>query len=250
MDNSELPPEFVRRMEPMRVTAGERAAFEIELSKGDARARWRKDRRDLKLDGERFSLRIDGKVQRLEISDVRLEDAGQYSCAIVGADECSAPLEVEAPKVDFVEKPGPTVSGDYGKDIKIEVLLSKANVVVEWQKDGQKVEASEKVGVESDGGARHWLTVRRASLSDLARYACVAENVRVETELELSGGDEEIAVAAEVFEQKGATEKVVTKGQDVTFEVPFAKAMLKKPEAVWIVNGKVLEAGEKVSECK
>jgi hypothetical protein len=231
---------------PTRVTVGDRATFEIELSKGDARSRWRKNGGDLKLDSTRMSLRIDGKVQRLEISDVRMEDAGQYSCAIVGADECSAALEVEEPRVDFVEKPGETVSGDYGKDLKIEVLLSKPNVAVEWQKDGQKVETSEKLNVESDGAARHWLTVRRASLSDLARYACVAENVRVETELELLGGDEAIAVAADVLEQEGATERVVTKGQDVTFEVPFVKPMLKKPEAEWTVNGKVLQANDKV----
>ncbi len=45
-------------------------------------------------------LKIDGKVQRLEIGDVRTADAGEYSCTIDGSTAvCSASLEVEEAKV-------------------------------------------------------------------------------------------------------------------------------------------------------
>ncbi len=90
----------MRKLAPVKATAGEAAAFEIELSKGDASARWRRDGAEIGVDQDRVRLRIDGKVQRLEIADVRTSDAGEYSCAIDGADAaCSARLEVEEPKV-------------------------------------------------------------------------------------------------------------------------------------------------------
>ncbi len=87
-------------MTPVKVTAGEAAAFEIELSKGDATARWRRNGVEIKPDGDRVRLRIDGKVQRMEIAQVKTSDAGEYSCIIDGTKTaCSAQLEVEEPKV-------------------------------------------------------------------------------------------------------------------------------------------------------
>ncbi len=84
----------------MLATSGEAVAFEIELSKGDASARWKRNGSEIKPDGARVRLSIDGKVQRLEIADVRTDDAGEYSCTIDGSTAvCSAKLEVEEAKV-------------------------------------------------------------------------------------------------------------------------------------------------------
>ena len=40
----ELPPEFVHKIEPVKATVGEeKAVFEVELSKGDAKPKWYKN---------------------------------------------------------------------------------------------------------------------------------------------------------------------------------------------------------------
>ncbi len=88
--------------------------------------------------------------------------------------------------------------------------------------------------------------VRRASLEDIARYSCQAENVRAQTELELRGADEKIEVADDA-ETAGDRAKDVTKGQDVVFTVPFGKGLLKTPEAEWTFQGKRLQDSERVS---
>ena len=45
----ELAPEFIKKMADAKVTAGEAAAFEIELSKGDAMTKWYKNGADIDL---------------------------------------------------------------------------------------------------------------------------------------------------------------------------------------------------------
>ncbi len=61
---AELPPEFVRTLQSQKVTSGESAGFEIELSKGDAVVKWFRNGQEIDAtkEGERFQLQIDGKV--------------------------------------------------------------------------------------------------------------------------------------------------------------------------------------------
>ena len=59
----ELAPEFIKKMADAKVTAGEAAAFEIELSKGDAMTKWYKNGAEIDLSTKRIGLKIDGKKQ-------------------------------------------------------------------------------------------------------------------------------------------------------------------------------------------
>lgn len=53
----ELPPEFTKKIEPIKATVGEeKAVFEIELSKGDAITKWFKNGQEIELSNA-FSLR-------------------------------------------------------------------------------------------------------------------------------------------------------------------------------------------------
>ena len=129
----ELPPEFTKKLSSVAVTVGEKSVFEIEISKGDAKTRWFKNGVEIEFN-EHIQLVIDGKKQRLEIYNVELIDAGEISCSLGGTTECSARLEVEEPKVNFVAKLPPTTSGSMGQDVKITVQLSSTSVTVKWLK--------------------------------------------------------------------------------------------------------------------
>lgn len=89
-------------MQDVTIARGERAIFEIELTKGDALVRWFKDGQELQF-SEHVQLSIDGKRQRLKIYDTEPEDAGVYSCE-VGQQKSSAKLIVEEPGVDFITR--------------------------------------------------------------------------------------------------------------------------------------------------
>jgi hypothetical protein len=131
--SSELPPEFTKKIEPLTVTAGEeKASFEIELSKGDAITKWFKNGKEIE-QSERIHLKIDGKKQRLEIFNVELADAGEFSCTI-GNEKCSAKLVVEEPKVNFVAKLPASTMGTVGQDVRITVQLTSASASAKWLK--------------------------------------------------------------------------------------------------------------------
>jgi hypothetical protein len=78
-------------------------------------------------------LKIDGKKQRLEIYNVELSDAGEFSCTI-GNEKCAAKLVVEEPKVNFVAKLPSTTTGDVGQDVRITVQLTNASASAKWLK--------------------------------------------------------------------------------------------------------------------
>ena len=70
---------FVKKLAtPVRVTSGNSASLEIELSKGDATTKWYRDAKELEVDGERVKLQIDGKKQRLVIKEVTKQSSGKY----------------------------------------------------------------------------------------------------------------------------------------------------------------------------
>ena len=172
----ELAPEFIKKMADAKVTAGEAAAFEIELSKGDAMTKWYKNGAEIDLASKRIGLKIDGKKQILEISAAETADAGEYSCTIANAAKCSASLVVEEPKVNFVERLTETSVGEVGKDVQLKVNLSKADVAVSWFKGSSAVEKSDKYEISSEGTV-HTLVIKNATEEDIAEYACAAENV-------------------------------------------------------------------------
>ena len=121
----ELPPVFTKKISPVTITAGEpMVVFEAEISKGHGVTKWFQNGKEIK-ENNRFKLKIDGKIQRLEIHQVELADAGEYLCTI-GNEKCTAKLTVEEPKVTFVEKLESTTSGEVGKDIRLKVKLSNA----------------------------------------------------------------------------------------------------------------------------
>lgn len=77
----ELPPEIIKKLVDQTVTKGEKATFEIELTKGDALVRWFKNGTELQF-SEHIQLSIDGKRQKLKIYNSEIEDQGTYSCEV------------------------------------------------------------------------------------------------------------------------------------------------------------------------
>ena len=119
-------------MKDVKIAKGEKATFEIELTKGDALVRWFKDGEELKF-SEHVQLSIDGKRQKLKIYNSKLEDAGVYSCE-VGKQTSSAKLIVEEPQVDFVKKLPDVTLIPLNSDAVFTVELSQPDVPVQWFK--------------------------------------------------------------------------------------------------------------------
>lgn len=180
----ELPPQITTRLADQTIAAGERATFNIELTKGDALVRWYKDDEELKF-SERIQLSIDGKRQKLKIYKATPEDEGRYTC-VVGDQESTAVLTVEAPQADFVLRlPGVTLVTKT-KDAEFRVELSQPDVEVTWLMKGKPIKPGKKFDVYVEGTVRR-LVVRDAHDDDEADYSCVAGNVTSASVLKVEG---------------------------------------------------------------
>lgn len=158
----ELPPEIITRMNDQTVEEGEKAMFEIELTKGDALIRWFKDGKELQF-SEHVQLSIDGKRQKLKIYKATMEDAGEYSC-VVGEQKSSARLTVE--KGSGIEKP----HAKQEQPPKIEIDETLINQTIEmnkqwrvdarykgipkpeisWMKNGKSITTTERCVINTD----------------------------------------------------------------------------------------------------
>lgn len=117
-------------MKDITIVKGEKASFEVELTKGDALVRWFKNNQEIQFT-DHVKLSIDGKRQRLDICNSELEDAGIYSCE-VGTQTSSASLTVEEPGVEFVKRLPEVTHVPVNEDVTFEVELSRPDVPVKW----------------------------------------------------------------------------------------------------------------------
>ena len=86
-----LPAKFAKGLGKEEAMEGATAILCCELSKA-APVEWRKGPKTLRA-GDRVSLRQEGAVCELEICDLTVEDAGEYSC-VCGQEKTSATLAV------------------------------------------------------------------------------------------------------------------------------------------------------------
>lgn len=180
----ELPPEIISEMQDVTVMKGEKAMFEIELTKGDALVRWYKDQEELQF-SEHIQLSIDGKRQKLKIYNSELKDGGVYSCQ-VGKQTSKARLTVEEPSLTFLRKLPEYTILPIKSDAEFLVELSRSDVEVQWQKNGIEITKSSKYEIIKEGSIRK-LIVHDIDHDDELEYTCVAETIKTSSKLRVGG---------------------------------------------------------------
>lgn len=180
----ELPPQIITRMVDVTIAKGEKATFNIELTKGDALVKWYKDGEELQF-SDHVQLSIDGKRQKLKIYKTVAEDAGQYMCE-VGEQVSAARLTVEEPAADFVIRLPDVTLVTKSKDAEFMVKLSQPDVEVTWFKKDKPIKPSSKYSVFVEGTVRR-LVVHNSNDDDQDEYVCVAGNVRTSSRLTVEG---------------------------------------------------------------
>lgn len=180
----ELPPEIITEMQDVTINKGEKAMFEIELTKGDALVHWYKDDEELQF-SEHIQLSIDGKRQRLKVYNSSTDDEGVYSCQ-VGNQRSSAKLKVIEPSLSFIRKLPEQMVLPTGATAEFIVELSRPDVKVQWLKQGQKIESSSKYKLIKQGAVRK-LIVYNVERDDEMEYTCVAENIKTSSILKVGG---------------------------------------------------------------
>lgn len=231
----ELPPEIITKMQDVTIARGERATFEIELTKGDALVRWFKDGQELQF-SEHVQLSIDGKRQRLKIYDTEPEDAGVYSCE-VGQQKSSAKLIVEEPGVDFITRLPDVTLVPLNADAVFLIEISR-DVPVTWMRKSEVIKESSKYSIVDEGTIKK-LIVKKCTTKDISEYTAAVTNVKTSSKLRV----EVIEVAPKINPDTPKKYKV-RKGEDVEIVVKFSST--PKPNDEWTVNGHVVTKSKRV----
>ena len=233
----ELPPKILYDLEHLTIAQGEKATFEVELTKGDALVKWFKNGEEIQF-SDHMQLRIDGKKQKLKIYDAVLEDSGEYSC-IVGDQVSTGSLTVEKPLVEFIRRLPDITLVTKEKEVTFTVQLSQPDIDVEWFRNGEPIKPSDKYTIIDENFVKK-LVLKNAQETDAHQYTCVASNVKTSTKLKV-----EVIKSAPVIalEDLNKTYKV-RENDDVTFIIKFAAT--PKPEDEWTVSGNIVNKSNRI----
>ncbi|XP_062045343.1 obscurin-like [Lepus europaeus] len=162
-----LPARFTEDMRNLEATEGSTATLRCELSKA-ARVQWRKGSETLR-DGDRHSLRQEGAVCELKIHDLKVADAGEYSC-VCGQEKTSATLTIRAPQVVFQE-PLQHLQVEEGATASLRCELSTPTAAVVWSKGGLELLADDRREPRRQGCVAE-LLLRDLRREDAGEYTC------------------------------------------------------------------------------
>uniref|UniRef100_A0A1B0CIW0 Titin n=1 Tax=Lutzomyia longipalpis TaxID=7200 RepID=A0A1B0CIW0_LUTLO len=231
----ELPPELLRGLEDITCVKGDKATFEIELTKGDALVKWFKNGKEIQFNSH-VKLTIDGKLQKLKIYDTTKDDQAEYSCQ-VGEHTSKARLTVEEPIVDFITKLPDTTTVTKDTDATFTVELSKPDAEVVWYKSGKKIKPSSKHTVEVEGTVRR-LIVHDCTEEDETSYSCSVFNLKTTSKLRVQ---ELPKLPTVTLDQKAYK---VRKEDSVTFNVKISGT--PKPTVEWYTSGTVVKKSPRI----
>ncbi|XP_043323033.1 obscurin isoform X2 [Cervus canadensis] len=224
-----LPAEFIGRLRSKEVVEGTTATFHCELSK-EAPVEWRKGPETLRA-GDRVSLRQDGAVCELEMRDLTVEDAGEYSC-VCGQEKTSATLTIRALPAEFTRRLRGKEATE-GATVTLHCELSKA-APVEWRKGSETLRAGDRVSLKQEGAVCE-LEIHDLVVEDAGEYLCVCGQEKTSATLTIR------ALPAKFT--KGLKKEETTEGATAKLCCELSKAA----PVEWRKGPKSLRAGDRVS---
>ncbi|XP_078308593.1 obscurin isoform X38 [Panthera onca] len=224
-----LPAEFIGRLRSKDATEGATATLHCELSK-EAPVEWRKGSETLRAGG-RVSLRQDGTMCELEICDLAVVDAGEYSC-VCGQERTSATLTVRALPAKFTKSLRKEEATE-GATAKLRCELSKV-APVEWKKGSETLRAGDRVSLRQDKTVCE-LEIRGLTMEDAGEYSCVCGQERTLATLTVR------ALPAKFT--KSLRKEEATEGATATLHCELSK----EAPVEWRKGPKTLRAGDRIS---
>ncbi|XP_063563622.1 obscurin isoform X39 [Gorilla gorilla gorilla] len=205
-----LPARFTQDLKTKEASEGATATLQCELSKV-APVEWKKGPETLR-DGGRYSLKQDGMRCELQIHDLSVADAGEYSC-MCGQERTSATLTVRALPARFTEGLRNEEAME-GATATLQCELSKA-APVEWRKGLEALRDGDKYSLRQDGAVCE-LQIHGLAMADNGVYSCVCGQERTSATLTVR------ALPARFIEDM--RNQKATEGATVTLQCKLRKA--------------------------
>merc|ERR1712212_1413176 len=217
-----------------------------EVSKPNLAAKWFKEEKQV-FEDTRHQILIDGKIQKLIISDLQMEDAGLYTLK-VGFLESTFPVKVNASPAAVVAPLRPISDAPLveGRLATLAVALNKAAAEAEtqWFKDGVQIDLErdkEKFEVVDEGRIQK-LLVKDLDLEDGGEYKMTKGQITSKAIINVKEGPIEICKPP-----RPASGSQIVEGGEVTME---ASVTTKRAQGFWLKDGVTVKEGEKYKIAK
>ncbi|KAL6089773.1 hypothetical protein STEG23_015653, partial [Scotinomys teguina] len=219
------PTRFIEDLRNQKATEGTMVTLRCRMSKA-ATVEWRKGSETLR-DGDRYSLKQDGATCELQIHDLAVEDAGEYSC-VCGQEKTSATLGVKALPARFIEGLRSQEATE-GTTATLRCELSKA-APVEWRKGSESLRDGDRFSLRQEGAVCE-LQIRDLTVGDTAEYSCMCGQERTSATLSIT--------APQVVFQKPLQNLKVEEGSTASLQCELS---VPNAAVVWSKGGLELQA--------
>uniref|UniRef100_A0A8U7MP75 Obscurin, cytoskeletal calmodulin and titin-interacting RhoGEF n=1 Tax=Corvus moneduloides TaxID=1196302 RepID=A0A8U7MP75_CORMO len=162
-----LPALFKEDLKDLQAMESQTSTLRCELSKAAAVA-WKKGNKTLRA-SEKYIMRQESALAELEIRDLELQDAGDYTC-VCGDQHSTASLTVDALPVLFKEKLK-NEEAQEGASVTLSCELTKG-APVQWKIGPKVLKASDKYQMRQSGTTAE-LVIHDLEVKDAGDYTCV-----------------------------------------------------------------------------
>uniref|UniRef100_A0A2K6ER01 Obscurin-like protein 1 n=1 Tax=Propithecus coquereli TaxID=379532 RepID=A0A2K6ER01_PROCO len=157
-------------------TTSERVVLTCELSRADFPAIWYKDGQKVE-ESESLVVKVDGRKHRLILPKAEVRDSGEFECRTEGV-SAFFDVTIQDPPVHIVDpREHVFVHAITSECVMLTCEVDREDAPVRWYKDGQEVEESDFIMLESEG-PHHRLVLPAAQPSDGGEFQCVAGEER------------------------------------------------------------------------
>uniref|UniRef100_A0A452FHZ1 Obscurin-like protein 1 n=1 Tax=Capra hircus TaxID=9925 RepID=A0A452FHZ1_CAPHI len=157
-------------------TTSDRVVLTCELSRVDFPASWYKDGQRVE-ESESLVVKMDGRKHRLILPEAQVQDSGEFECRTEGVSAFFS-VTVQDPPVHIVApREHVFVHAITSECVMLTCEVDREDAPVHWFKDGQEVEESDFVLLESEG-PHHRLVLPSAQPSVGGEFQCVAGDER------------------------------------------------------------------------
>ncbi|KAF4087196.1 hypothetical protein AMELA_G00092870 [Ameiurus melas] len=157
---------------------GETVVLDCEVSRSNADVSWKKNGEEIE-ENSNVTITEDGSTRQLTIHSSRLEDTGQYLCDAKD-DVMDFSLKINDPPLKFLRKRD-TITDKFfvvSDAIVLKCELSRANGIVSWYKDNNRIVVNDHFTFEEEGAFRS-LIILNAEIEDTGEYMCNAKDDKI-----------------------------------------------------------------------
>ncbi|XP_035379631.1 obscurin isoform X11 [Electrophorus electricus] len=238
---AEPPVRFIRSRKmayEIEKFVGDSVVLDCEVSRSNAEVSWKKNGEEMD-ENSNITIFEEGITRQLTIHSATFENTGQYTCDAKD-DVMDFYLKILDPPLRFLQKNDIITDKHFvvSDAIVLKCELSRANGVIHWYKDNERIVGNDHITCEEEGVFRT-LIVLNAEIKDSGQYICDAKDDKIVFNIKV----QEAPVS--ILGNSGNPEHhILVAGDELILECEVSQ---ENASVQWLCNGQVLHADSRLN---